>query len=66
VTITDHGPGIAVAMVERGASSGSTGLGLDIARRTAEGSGGELRLHRGPAGGLAVELTFPLVGQSAV
>lgn len=65
VTITDHGPGIAVAMLERGASSGSTGLGLDIARRTAEGSGGELRLHRGPAGGLAVELTFPLVGQSA-
>ena len=66
VTITDQGPGLAVAMVERGASSGSTGLGLDIARRTAEGSGGELRLHPGPVGGLAVELTFPLVGQSAV
>jgi signal transduction histidine kinase len=31
--------------VERGRSgAGSTGLGLDIARRTAEGSGGALRV----------------------
>jgi signal transduction histidine kinase len=50
-------------MLGRGASSGSTGLGLDIARRTAESAGGRLRLHQGTARGLEVELAFPLATQ---
>jgi signal transduction histidine kinase len=50
-------------VVERGRSgAGSTGLGMDIARRTAQASGGALRLGRSPAGGAAVtvELGAPL------
>ena len=42
-------------VLRRGASGGgSTGLGLDIARRTAEQAGGGLTLGRSAAGGLAV------------
>jgi signal transduction histidine kinase len=49
VTVRDDGPGLPVAAVARGHSGGgSTGLGLDIARRTAEGSGGGLRLASTP------------------
>jgi signal transduction histidine kinase len=45
VTVADEGPGLDVSAVERGRSGGgSTGLGLDIARRTAEASGGALRV----------------------
>jgi signal transduction histidine kinase len=45
VTVADTGPGLDVTSVERGRSGGgSTGLGLDIARRTAEASGGALRV----------------------
>ncbi|MGY1681433.1 ATP-binding protein [Geodermatophilus sp. SYSU D01176] len=51
VTVRDDGPGLPVAAVRRGYSGGgSTGLGLDIARRTAEGSGGALRVASSPAG----------------
>jgi signal transduction histidine kinase len=51
VVVHDEGPGLAVDAVERGRSgTGSTGLGLDIARRTAEASGGELRVRSSPAG----------------
>jgi signal transduction histidine kinase len=51
VTVRDEGPGMPASAVERGASGrGSTGLGLDIARRTAEASGGALRLSSSPAG----------------
>jgi signal transduction histidine kinase len=58
VTISDEGPGIPEAHVERGASGGgSTGLGLDIARRAAQASGGRLALSRsGATGGTAVTL----------
>ncbi len=43
VTVADEGPGIPDGAIERGRSgAGSTGLGLDIARRTAEASGGKL------------------------
>ncbi|MGY1780479.1 sensor histidine kinase [Geodermatophilus sp. SYSU D01036] len=45
VAVRDDGPGLPAAAVERGRSDGgSTGLGLDIARRTAEASGGGLLL----------------------
>jgi len=51
VTVSDTGPGTAPAAVERGSSGGgSTGLGLDIARRTAEASGGRLRIASSAAG----------------
>jgi signal transduction histidine kinase len=51
VSVADAGPGLPPSALERGHSSGgSTGLGLDIARRTAEGSGGGLRVDSSPAG----------------
>jgi signal transduction histidine kinase len=57
VTVDDAGPGLPADAVERGASgNGSTGLGLDIARRTAETGGGALVLDRSPAGGTRVAL----------
>lgn len=40
---------------------GHTGLGLDIARRTATGCGGSLRTGPGPDGGTRVEVELPLV-----
>jgi signal transduction histidine kinase len=52
--VSDAGPGIAdpERMRERGRSTGgSTGLGLDIARRLAESTGGELTLGRSALGG---------------
>jgi signal transduction histidine kinase len=54
--VSDGGPGWPQAPVlERGVShGGSTGLGLDIARRTAEASGGSLLLTSGPGGGAEV------------
>ena len=55
--VADAGPGLRVGadVMRRGASGGgSTGLGLDIARRTAEQAGGGLTLGRSARGGLAV------------
>lgn len=53
VVVTDGGPGFAdQELVGRGRSgAGSTGLGLDIARRTAAASGGDLQIGSGPSGG---------------
>jgi signal transduction histidine kinase len=64
VTVTDAGPGMPGAAVERGRSGGgSTGLGLDIARRTAEASGGSLRIESSPGGtAVSVELGPPPSG----
>jgi signal transduction histidine kinase len=62
VEIADRGPGLPVAAPERGHSgAGSTGLGLDIAQRTAEAAGGRLVLSDRPAGGARVGLVLPLV-----
>jgi signal transduction histidine kinase len=58
VRVDDAGSGFAdLAAIRRGHSSiASTGLGLDIARQTAEESGGNLRLGRSPQGGARVQL----------
>ncbi|GAA1674150.1 HAMP domain-containing sensor histidine kinase [Fodinicola feengrottensis] len=62
VVVDDAGPGIAAPAraLRRGTSAtGSTGLGLDIARRTVESAGGRLEIGRSPAGGTRVRLVFP-------
>ncbi len=59
LTIEDEGAGLPEQdVLGRGASpGGSTGLGLDIARRSAEASGGALQLGSRPGGpGLRVEM----------
>lgn len=57
--VADEGPGFpGTHATERGSSgAGSTGLGLDIARRTAEEPGGRFRTENAP--GARVTLTFP-------
>ena len=61
VVVADASPGMAGTGVERGRSGvGSTGLGLDIARRTAEGSGGALRVASSRSGtAVTLELGAP-------
>jgi signal transduction histidine kinase len=61
LTVHDDGPGFAhTDPVRRGLSGGgSTGLGLDIARQTAEASGGILTIRPGPGGHVIVELGPP-------
>ena len=56
--VDDEGPGFSdSAVLARGESrAGSTGLGLDIARRTAAASGGDLRIGRSSPGGARVSL----------
>jgi len=56
LAVTDDGPGFGDAdPTQRGVSpGGSTGLGLDIARRIAEASGGSLVIGRSVSGGGAV------------
>jgi signal transduction histidine kinase len=63
LTVTDAGPGFPAALTNptlppvRGVSSaGSTGLGLDIARRAARTSGGRLELADASGGGARVTL----------
>lgn len=60
VWVGDGGDGIDPAVVDRGASAGgSTGLGLDIARRTAEQAGGTLIVGTSELGGAQVTMTLP-------
>ncbi len=60
MVIEDEGTGLpGSAMPRRGSSGGSgTGLGLDIVRRTAEGSGGRVVAGRGARGGARIEVTL--------
>jgi signal transduction histidine kinase len=59
--VDDAGPGLDPGRIRRGRSGGgSTGLGLDIARRTAEAAGGSIAVGRSPLGGARIALTFPL------
>lgn len=67
IVVSDSGPGFSHPdLARRGQSSaGSTGLGLDIARRIAEGSGGTLTLGRSPHGGGAVTIGLGPAAPSA-
>lgn len=65
VLVSDAGPGIADpdAALRRGndgARDGSTGLGLDIVRRVAESTGGDVRLGRSVLGGSEVRVWLAL------
>lgn len=55
--VADDGPGLPADAPVRGRSDrGSSGLGLDIARRCAEASGGSMTLGRSPSGGALITL----------
>ncbi len=63
LAVEDSGPGLSPDFVERGVSgSGGTGLGLDIARRTAEAAGGVFRIGRSATGGARIAMEFPTTG----
>ncbi len=70
VTVADHGEGMPAGVGVRGRSDrGSTGLGIDIARRAADDSGGFLRLGQHDPTGARVELwlgTPSQVGHSTI
>jgi signal transduction histidine kinase len=64
LSIEDAGSGFRDgSVVDRGASSGdSTGLGLDIVRRTVEGAGGSLAIGESLMhGGAGIVIQLPLV-----
>jgi signal transduction histidine kinase len=70
VLVSDAGPGIAdpEAAMARGrgsGSDGSTGLGLDIVRRLAESTGGDVRLGASVLGGTEVRIRLQLDGGGA-
>jgi signal transduction histidine kinase len=60
LTVSDQGPGFEPSAAVRGRSDrGSSGLGLDIARRCAEASGGSMSIGTGPSGkGASITLTL--------
>jgi signal transduction histidine kinase len=63
LAVEDAGAGFSPDFVARGVSgAGGTGLGLDIARRTAEGVGGHFRIGRSAAGGARIAMEFPTTG----
>jgi signal transduction histidine kinase len=61
VAVEDAGPGLAApTIIERGRSgAGSSGLGLDIARRSAEAAGGRLEIGASTLGGAKIALRLP-------
>ena len=57
LTVSDAGPGLPDGAEIRGRSDrGSSGLGLSIARRCAQASGGWMDSGRSPSGGAQVSL----------
>ncbi|WP_066951896.1 sensor histidine kinase [Streptomyces lushanensis] len=67
VLVSDAGPGIAdpraaLARGNSGGRDGSTGLGLDIVRRVAESTGGDVRIGRSVLGGTEVRIWIGLDG----
>ncbi|GHA10839.1 two-component sensor histidine kinase [Streptomyces spiroverticillatus] len=65
VLVSDAGPGIAdpeaaLARGNKGDRAGSTGLGLDIVRRVAESTGGDVRIGRSVLGGTEVRIWLAL------
>ena len=59
LVVADDGPGLPVDEPIRGRSDrGSSGLGLDIARRSAVASGGSMTLGAAPSGGAVITLEF--------
>jgi signal transduction histidine kinase len=69
LVVEDDGPGLPRQRLGRGVSTdGSTGLGLDIARRTAERSGGALLCGPAPGGGARLVVSFgrPALERSAL
>ncbi|MEU5164281.1 HAMP domain-containing sensor histidine kinase [Streptomyces sp. NPDC020875] len=70
VLVSDAGPGIAdpaAALVRgnNGARDGSTGLGLDIVRRVAESTGGDVRIGSSVLGGTEVRIWIGLDTRAA-
>ncbi|MGW4162672.1 sensor histidine kinase [Streptomyces sp. NPDC004788] len=70
ILVSDAGPGIPdpAAALARGAGSGrdgSTGLGLDIVRRMAESTGGDVRIGHSVLGGTEVRIWIGLDGRGA-
>lgn len=71
LTVADRGPGIEPADLERACDRfyrGSnadgiegSGLGLSIARKSAERSGGRITIENRPTGGLSASITLPCV-----
>ena len=60
LVVDDQGPGFGSEMAERGISAGgSTGLGLDIAARTARVGGGQMTVGTSENGGGRVTVTMP-------
>ncbi len=60
--VDDEGPGFSADLAERGLSAGgSTGLGLDIAARTASAGGGALIIGASGSGGGRVTVTMPVL-----
>jgi signal transduction histidine kinase len=70
VLVSDAGPGIpdpeaAMARGRGSGTDGSTGLGLDIVRRLAESTGGDVRIGPSVLGGTEVRIWFQLDGRTA-
>ncbi|WP_225822797.1 sensor histidine kinase [Streptomyces naphthomycinicus] len=68
VLVSDAGPGIpdpkaAMARGRGSGTTGSTGLGLDIVRRLAESTGGDVRIGASVLGGTEVRIWFQLDGR---
>ncbi|MGW7411337.1 ATP-binding protein [Streptomyces sp. NPDC054863] len=71
VLVSDAGPGIAdpeaaLARGNSGERAGSTGLGLDIVRRVAESTGGDVRIGHSVLGGTEIRIWLALHGGRTV